>query len=58
MFQQFCLQDHLRAIKMFFLTGKGDFIQSLMESLKDELSRPKHQIHEVNLDGFVTEALK
>ena len=38
LFQQFNLQDHLGAIKMFFLTGKGDFIQSLMESNKEKLS--------------------
>lgn len=27
---QFNLKEYLSAIKMFFLTGKGDFIQSLM----------------------------
>ena len=35
MFQQFNLREHLNAVKMFYLTGKGDFIQSLMESLKE-----------------------
>ena len=39
---------------MFFLTGKGDFIQSLMENLKDELSKPNYLIHEYNLEGFIT----
>ena len=58
MFQQFNLQDHLGAIKMFFLTGKGDFIQSLMESNKEKLSEPRHQIQETELDNMVFYAAK
>lgn len=45
MFDKFALSHHLHAIKMFYLTGKGDFIQKLMDSFHKFLSQPKHQIH-------------
>ena len=35
MFDEFALKEHLNAMKMFFLIGKGDFIQNLMISLKE-----------------------
>lgn len=44
LFNKFDLKKHFYAIKMFYLAGKGDFIQALIDSLKDELSKPKHQI--------------
>lgn len=44
MLKKFDLKRHFYAMKMFYLAGKGDFIQALIDSLKDELSKPKHQI--------------
>mgnify|MGYP001496473436 CR=1 FL=1 len=35
MFNKFDLKKHFNAIKMFYLTGKGDFIQALIDSLRD-----------------------
>lgn len=35
MFNKFDLKKHFNAIKMFYLAGKGDFIQALIDSLKD-----------------------
>jgi hypothetical protein len=35
MFNKFDLKRHFNAIKMFYLAGKGDFIQTLIDSLKD-----------------------
>lgn len=45
MYDKFLLKKHLNAIKMFYLTGKGDFIQKLMDSLHNVLIQPKHMIH-------------
>lgn len=42
---------------MFYLAGKGDFIQALIDSLKDELSKPKHQISEHTLERFLSDAI-
>lgn len=49
MFNKFDLKRHFQAIKMFYLAGKGDFIQTLIDSLREQLSKPKHQIDEHNL---------
>lgn len=35
LFNKFDLKRHFHAIKMFYLAGKGDFIQALIDSLKD-----------------------
>lgn len=35
LFNKFDLKKHFYAIKMFYLAGKGDFIQALIDSLKD-----------------------
>lgn len=35
MFNKFDLKKHFNAIKMFYLAGKGDFIQALIDSLGD-----------------------
>jgi hypothetical protein len=32
-------------MKHCYLMGKGDFIQHLVDTLKEEMSKPKHQIH-------------
>lgn len=56
---KFCLSQHLNTVKMFFLVGKGDFLQSLLEmdSFREELNKPKHLIHEINLTEFIGRAI-
>lgn len=44
LFSRFNLKRHFNAIKMFYLAGKGDFIQALIDSLKEILSKPRHTI--------------
>lgn len=41
LFGQFNLKYHLQSMKNFFLLGKGDFIQTLYDFLKDKLSQKK-----------------
>ena len=41
LFGQFNLKYHLQSMKNFFLVGKGDFIQTLYDFLKDKLSQKK-----------------
>ena len=40
-------------MKSFFLMGKGDLIQHLLDNLQCELEKPKAQIIEHNLDSFI-----
>lgn len=44
-------------MKNFFLVGKGDFIQTLYDFLKDKLSQKKQQISEHSLDGYISDAI-
>lgn len=39
---------------MFFLTGKGNFIQNLMELLKGELSQQKHLVNNANVEQAIS----
>jgi hypothetical protein len=37
--------------------GKGDFIQHLADSLKDQLNKHKKDISRFTLDGYVSDAM-
>ena len=45
-------------MKHFFLCGKGDFIQHIFDSLRDELSQKKQAITEISLDGYINDAIE
>lgn len=55
--QRFHLQQHLLAMKDFFLCGKGDFVQQLYDSLREKLSQKKYDINEHSLDGYISDAI-
>ena len=57
LFEKFLLKEHLNAMKMFYLIGKGDFIQKLMDLLRPTFNQAKHLIQEYELDGYITEAV-
>ena len=56
---QYNLASHLNSMKCFYLMGKGDFVQHLVDTLvaNGELERPKHQVYELNLDSYIAEAI-
>jgi len=37
--------------------GKGDFIQNLMDTLKEVMGTAKHLVYEHTLDGYISDAL-
>lgn len=43
--QRYNLKYHLGSMKYFFLMGKGDFIQQLVDTLKEEMAKPKHLVY-------------
>lgn len=55
--QNYNLRYHLGAMKHFYLMGKGDFIQQLVDTLKEEMVKPKHLVYEHTLDGYISDAI-
>eukprot|EP00948_MAST-09A_sp_MAST-9A-sp1_P003801 g3801.t1 len=57
-FHKFYLLQHLQALKRYLLLGQGDFIQTLMEELYEELDKPANQIFRHNLLGHLESAIR
>ena len=57
LYKKFHLKEHLTSMKYFFLLGKMDFINSLVDSLGPVLSRKKYEVTENELDGFISDSL-
>ncbi|KAM0751219.1 hypothetical protein T439DRAFT_325368 [Meredithblackwellia eburnea MCA 4105] len=58
LFDKFRLMDHLQALRDYMLLGKGDFMESLMESLGDSLNRPANNLYRHNLTSNLETALR
>lgn len=54
----FCLTDHLAALKKFMLLGQGDFVTCLMDALGPELQKPATKLYRHNLNGILEGALR
>ncbi|KAL4468693.1 hypothetical protein ABPG74_005196 [Tetrahymena malaccensis] len=52
------LKQHLLNIKRYILMGQGDFIQSLMEVLSEQLSKNANEIHRHNLLSILDGVIK
>jgi gamma-tubulin complex component 3 len=52
------LQEHLKAMKNYLLLGKGDFINVLMENMKDELDRPARDIYQHDLFSIMAASVR
>lgn len=51
LFVRFKCANHALALKRFLLLAQGDFIQSLMDSLQDTLSKRAAEVYRHNLVG-------
>lgn len=54
----FSFLTHLNALKQFLLVGQGDFINILLRLVRDELSKPAHNIDRYTLPALLDSALK
>ena len=52
------LMEHLKSMKNYLLLGKGDFINVLMENMKDELDRPAKDIYQHDLFSIMAASLR
>jgi len=52
------LDGHLNAMKRYILCERGDFIQSLMDGLDGELSKPATLLYRHNLIGNLDDSVK
>lgn len=55
---QFRLLEHLQAMRKYLLLGQGDFINLLMENLKDELDRPAKDLYQQALFSIVAASVR
>jgi gamma-tubulin complex component 3 len=55
---QYKLMEHLHAMKKYLLLGQGDFINVLMENLKDELDRPAKDLYQHALFSIVASSIR
>jgi gamma-tubulin complex component 3 len=58
LFEKYKLRDHLKSVKRFLLLGQGDFVQNLMDTLGDTLSKPAGTIYRHNLTATLESALR
>jgi hypothetical protein len=56
--EDFCLYDHLLALKKFMLLGQGDFVTCLMDAVGPELQKPPSKLYRHNLTGILEGALR
>ncbi|CAK8997629.1 unnamed protein product [Durusdinium trenchii] len=54
----FSLGEHALALRRFLLLGQGDFVQSLMDALQEELDIDANKIHKHQLMGILEMALR
>lgn len=55
---QYRLLEHLQAMRKYLLLGQGDFINVLMENLKDELDRPAKDLYQHALFSIVAASVR
>lgn len=55
---QYRLLEHLQAMRKYLLLGQGDFINLLMENLKDELDRPAKDLYQHALFSIVSTSVR
>lgn len=55
---QYRLLEHLQAMRKYLLLGQGDFINLLMENLKDELDRPAKDLYQHALFSIVASSVR
>lgn len=55
---QYRLLEHLQAMRKYLLLGQGDFINLLMENLKDELNRPAKDLYQHALFSIVASSVR
>jgi gamma-tubulin complex component 3 len=55
---QYRLLEHLQAMRKYLLLGQGDFINLLMENLKDELDRPAKDLYQQALFSIVAASVR
>ncbi|KAI8900737.1 Spc98 family-domain-containing protein [Globomyces pollinis-pini] len=58
LFNRYNLVQHLSALKSYLLLGQGDFVQYLMDSLGDTLSKSAGTIYRHNLTGTLESAIR
>ncbi|CAI2385190.1 unnamed protein product [Moneuplotes crassus] len=58
MFDKYQFLTHCRALRKYLLLGQGDFIQNLMDSMVNELSKPAGQLYKYNLLGILESAVR
>lgn len=56
--RQYRLLEHLQAMRKYLLLGQGDFINVLMENLKDELDRPAKDLYQHALFSIVAASVR
>ena len=57
-YDKFHFKENLTAINRYLLLGQGDMMQSLMESLFDELKKPASHIYKHNLQANLETAIR
>lgn len=55
---QFLLMDHLNGLKRYLLLCQGDFVRSLIEAAKQDLSAPARELTEFRLAGALAAAVR
>lgn len=55
---QYRLFEHLQAMRKYLLLGQGDFINLLMENLKNELDRPAKDLYQHALFSIVATSIR
>lgn len=55
---QYRLLEHLQSMRKYLLLGQGDFINLLMENLKDELNRPAQDLYQHALFSIVAASIR
>ena len=58
LFEEYYLEEHCRALKSYLLLGQGDFIQVLMDVVKDELGLPAGKVSPMALAGLLEQAVR
>ena len=57
-FNKFKFSANLESINKYLLLGQGDMMQTLIESIFEELDKPANMILKHNLDSYLTNAIK
>lgn len=56
--KKYQLRQHMLNLHQYVLLGKGDFVQSLMEHLAPQLTRPSNQLHRHHIFSLVESAVR